>query len=68
MLMLSIAGTQKIIRRVANLDGGGWRLPTFKEPQTIVSKVETRPDDIEPNIDLETFTNTSAGPYRSSDT
>ena len=47
--------------------GGDWRLPTVKELQTIVSKVENRPDDFEANIDLETFPNTFAGPYWSSD-
>ena len=63
VLMLSVAEAQEIIERVDNLDGGGWRLPTVKELQTIVSKVETRPDDIEPNIDQKTFPNTFAGPY-----
>ena len=67
VLMLSVAEAQEIIERVANLDGGGWRLPTVKELQTIVSKVETRPDDVEPNIDQETFPNTFAGPYWSVD-
>ena len=67
VLMLSVAEAQEIIERVANLDGGGWRLPTVKEIQTIVSKVETRPDDIEPNIDQKTFPNTFAGPYWSMD-
>ena len=63
VLMLSVAEAEEIIERVANLEGGGWRLPTVKELQTIVSKVETRPDDIEPNIDQKTFPNTFAGPY-----
>ena len=67
VLMLSVAEAQEIIERVANLDGGGWRLPTVKEIQTIVSKVENRPDDFEANIDLETFPNTFAGPYWTSD-
>ena len=67
VLMLSVAEAQEIIERVANLDGGGWRLPTVKELQTIVSKVENRPDDIEPNIDQNTFPNTFAGPYWSVD-
>ena len=67
VLMLSVAEAQEIIERVANLDGGGWRLPTVKELQTIVTKVETRPDDIEPNIDQKTFPNTFAGPYWSVD-
>ena len=53
VLMLSVAEAKEIIERVDNLDGGGWRLPTVKELQTIVSKVETRPDDVEPNIDQE---------------
>ena len=67
VLMLSVAEAKEIIERVDNLDGGGWRLPTVKELQTIVSKVETRPDDIEPNIDQKTFPNTFAGPYWSVD-
>ena len=67
VLMLSVAEAEEIIERVANLEGGGWRLPTVKELQTIVSKVETRPDDIEPNIDQKTFPNTFAGPYWSVD-
>ena len=67
VLMMSVAEAQEIIERVANLDGGGWRLPTVKEIQTIVSKVENRPDDFEANIDLETFPNTFAGPYWTSD-
>ena len=67
VLMLSVAEAKEIIERVANLEGGGWRLPTVKELQTIVSKVENRPDDIEPNIDQKTFPNTFAGPYWSVD-
>ena len=63
VLMLSVAEAEEIIERVAKLEGGGWRLPTVKELQTIVSKVENRPDDIEPNIDQKTFPNTFAGPY-----
>ena len=63
VLMLSVAEAKEIIERVANLEGGGWRLPTVKELQTIVSKVENRPDDIEPNIDQKIFPNTFAGPY-----
>ena len=67
VLMLSVAEAKEIIERVANLEGGGWRLPSVKELQTIVSKVENRPDDIEPNIDQKTFPNTFAGPYWSVD-
>ena len=67
VLMLSVAEAQEIVERVGNLEGGGWRLPTVKELQSIVSKVETRPDDIEPNIDQKTFPNTFAGPYWSMD-
>ena len=63
VLMLSVPEAEEIIERVAKLEGGGWRLPTVKELQTIVSKVENRPDDIEPNIDQKTFPNTFAGPY-----
>ena len=45
----------------------GWRLPRAKELQSIVSKVENRPQDVEPNIDQETFPKTFAGPYWTSD-
>ena len=67
VLMLSVPEALEVVQRVSNLEGGRWRLPTVKELQTIVSKVETRPDDFEPNIDQETFPNTFAGPYWSSD-
>ena len=65
--MMSVAEANEVVQRVSGLDGGEWRLPTVKELQTIVSKVENRPDDFEANIDLETFPNTFAGPYWSSD-
>ena len=67
ILMMSVAEANEVIQRVSALDGGEWRLPTVKELQTIVSKVENRPDDFEANIDLDTFPNTFAGPYWSSD-
>ena len=67
VLKLSVSEAAEVVERLSNLDGGGWRLPTVKELQTIVSKVETRPDDFEPNIDQQTFPNTFAGPYWSSD-
>ena len=67
VLMLSVPEAQEVIQRISNLEGGRWRLPTVKELQTIVEKVENRPDDFEPNIDQETFPNTFAGPYWSSD-
>ena len=67
VLMLSVPEAQEVIQRISNLEGGRWRLPTVKELQTIVDKVENRPGDFEPNIDQETFPNTFAGPYWSSD-
>ena len=67
VLMMSVAEANEVVQRVSDLDGGEWRLPTVKELQTIVSKVENRPDDFEANIDLETFPNTFSGPYWSSD-
>ena len=67
VLMMSVAEANEVVQRVSDLDGGEWRLPTVQELQTIVSKVENRPDDFEANIDLETFPNTFAGPYWSSD-
>ena len=67
VLLLSVSEANEVAQRMSNLEGGGWRLPTVKELQSIVSKVETRPSDAEPNIDIETFPNTFAGPYWSSD-
>ena len=67
VLMLSVPEAQEVVQRFSNLEGGRWRLPNVKELQTIVTKVENRPDDFEPNIDQETFPNTFAGPYWSSD-
>ena len=67
VLMLSVPEVKEVVQRISNLEGGRWRLPTVKELQTIVTKVENRPDDFEPNIDQETFPNTFAGPYWSSD-
>jgi len=67
ILMMSVVEANEVVQRVSGLDGGEWRLPTLKELQSIVTKVENRPDDFEANIDLETFPNTFAGPYWSSD-
>ena len=65
--MLSVKEALEVSARLKNLDGGGWRLPRAKELQSIVSKVENRPQDVEPNIDQETFPKTFAGPYWTSD-
>ena len=65
--MLSVREALEIAARLKNLDGGGWRLPRVKELQSIVTKVENRPRDVEPNIDKETFPNTFPGPYWTSD-
>ena len=67
VLLLSVSEANEVAERMSNLEGGGWRLPTVKELQSIVSKVETRPSDAVPNIDIKTFPNTFAGPYWSSD-
>lgn len=67
ILMLSVPEANEVVQRVINLEGGRWRLPTVRELQTIVTKVENRPNDTEPNIDHETFPNTFPGPYWSSD-
>lgn len=66
-LMLSVLEANEVVKRMSNLEGGGWRIPSLKELQSIVSKVENRPDDFEPNIDKQTFPNTFAGSYWSSD-
>ena len=65
--MLSVPEALEVAARLKNLDGGGWRLPRVKELQSLVSKIENRPVDVEPNIDHETFPNTFAGPYWSSE-
>ena len=65
--MLSVEEALEITARLKNLDGGGWRLPRAKELQSLVTKVENRPQDVEPNIDHETFPNTFPGPYWTSD-
>ena len=67
VLMMSVPEALEVVERLSKLKGGRWRLPTVKELQTIVSKVENRPEDFKPNIDPETFPNTFAGPYWSSD-
>ena len=65
--MLSVQEALEVTARLKNLDGGGWRLPRAKELQNLVTKVENRPQDVEPNIDQETFPNTFPGPYWTSD-
>ena len=65
--MLSVQEALEVTARLKNLDGGGWRLPRAKELQSLVTKVENRPQDVKPNIDQETFPNTFAGPYWTSD-
>ena len=67
ILMLSVPEAHEVVARIKSLEGGGWRLPTARELQSLVSKVENRPNDFDANIDLETFPNTFAGPYWSSD-
>ena len=67
VVALSVAEAKEFAQRMSHLDGGGWRLPTLKELKTIVSKIENRPEDVEPNIDVQTFPNTFPGPYWSSD-
>ena len=67
LILLSVSEANEVVQRMSNLEGGGWRLPTVRELQSIVSKVETRPSDVEPNIDIKTFPATFAGPYWSSD-
>ena len=65
--MLSVAETQELIDRIKDLNGGGWRLPTVKELQSLITAVESRPKDIEPKINQETFPGTYPGLYWSSD-
>ena len=36
--MLSVAEAEEIIERVANLEGGGWRLPTVKVVLTTLNQ------------------------------
>ena len=60
--MLSVAEAEEVIKRIEGQMGGGWRLPTTKELQGLVSDAE-----IPPKIDVETFPNTYAGSYWSSD-
>ena len=67
ILMLSVPEAHEVVARIKSLEGGGWRLPTARELQSLVTKVENRPDDILPNIDYETFPNTYAGSYWSAD-
>ena len=67
IMMLSILETEELIERIKDANGGGWRLPTLKELKSIVTDVESRPKDIEPNIDQKTFPRTFAGLYWSSD-
>ena len=67
ILLLSIPEAEELVERLGSLNGGGWRLPTSNELAGLVTKKETRPDDVRPNIDSNTFPNTLAGPYWSSD-
>ena len=67
ILFLSVPETEELLDRIKDLNGGGWRLPKVKELRSLVTKVESRPKDVTPNIDLETFPNTYAGLYWSSD-
>tara|TARA_B100001173_G_C15890247_1_gene505318 strand:+ start:376 stop:858 length:483 start_codon:yes stop_codon:yes gene_type:complete len=67
IMMLSIGETEELLNRIRDLNGGGWRLPTVKELKSLVTIIESRPKDIIPNIDQETFPGTYAGLYWSSD-
>ena len=67
VMMLSVAEAEELIERIKDLNGGGWRLPMVKELRNLVTEVENRPKDVEPNIDQDTFPNTYAGLYWSSD-
>ena len=67
VLLLSVREALEIEERLRNLDGGGWRLPNLKELRSILTKVENRPKDILPNVDTDTFPNTFAGSYWTSD-
>jgi len=60
--MLSVAEAEEIITRIEGQMGGGWRLPTTRELQDLISDVE-----VPPKIDVETFPETYAGSYWSSD-
>jgi hypothetical protein len=67
VIMLSVAEAEELIDRIKGHNGGGWRLPTVKELRSLVTEVENRPKDVQPNIDHETFPETYAGLYWSSD-
>ena len=67
IMMLSIAESEELIDRIKDLNGGGWRLPTVKELKSLITEVESRPKDVEPNIDQNTFPSTYSGLYWSSD-
>ena len=67
IMMLSIAESEELIDRIKDLNGGGWRLPTVKELKSLITEVESRPKDVEPNIDQDTFPGTYSGLYWSSD-
>jgi len=60
--MLSVAEAEEIITRIEGQMGGGWRLPTTRELQDLISDVE-----VPPKIDVKTFPQTYAGSYWSSD-
>ena len=67
VMMLSVAEAEELIDRIKDLNGGGWRLPNVKELKSLITKVENRPKDVEPNIDQDTFPGTYSGLYWSSD-
>ena len=67
VMMLSIPEAKELIDRIDDLNGGGWRLPTVKELKSLITVVESRPKDVDPNIDQDTFPSTYAGLYWSSD-
>lgn len=67
VMMLSVAEAEELIDRIKDLNGGGWRLPIVKELKSLVTEVENRPKDVEPNIDPDTFPRTYSGLYWTSD-
>lgn len=67
IIMLSVLESKEVIDRIKDLNGGGWRLPTVKELKSLVTEVESRPKDVEPNIDQVTFPATYPGLYWSLD-
>ena len=67
IMMLSVAESEEVIDRIKDRNGGGWRLPTVRELKSLVTQVESRPKDVEPSIDLDTFPGTYSGLYWTSD-